>query len=184
MSRADFDKFIERQQAEQKKAEAFDPKQHLQQWLDYLDALYKQINGYLEAYVTKGTAKIEYRDVQLNEDFIGQYTARQLLLNIGRSMVIFKPVGTMLIGSKGRVDVQGPRGNARLGLINKQATNARQLIRVTVSLPGDPAPSQPTPEEVAKIEWAWKIITPAPEMRFIDLTEDTFFDMILSVADA
>ena len=88
----------------------------------------------------------------------------------------------MLIGSKGRVDVQGPRGSARLGLINKKVTHARQLIHVRISLPGDPPPAPESSPE--KIDWAWKIITPAPEMKFIELTEDSFFDMVLGVADA
>jgi hypothetical protein len=184
MSKADFDAFVKRQQAEQEKEADFDPKQQLQEWLDYLNALHQQIAGYLQTYVENGTAKITRRDIQLNEDFIGAYTAPEMILTIGRSTVTFTPIGTMLIGTKGRVDVQGPIGTVRLSLVNKKVTTARQLIQVTIMRPGDRPPAAPTPQEIKQIEWTWKISTPPPEMKFLDLTEDTFFDMILAVANA
>ena len=182
MSRADFDRFVQRKQEEKAQSDSFDPKQQLADWLERLDALYTEIGNFLTPYIDAGKARTEFRPIQMNEEFSGPYEARQMFLSIGTSTIIFKPVGTMLIGSKGRVDVQGPRGSARLGLINRTVTHARQLIQVRVSLPGDrPHAPEPSSEE---IEWEWKIITPAPEMKFIEFNEDNFFDMLLSVADA
>jgi hypothetical protein len=184
MSKSDFDAFVKRQQTEQEKEAAFDPQQQLADWLNYLDTLYKQITGYLKTYTEGGTAGIEYRNITLNEDFIGGYVAQEMILKIGRATVSFTPIGTMLIGTKGRVDVQGPAGTERLHLVNKKVTAARQLVRVTVQRPGDPPPAPPSPEATKQIEWGWKIATPPPEMRFIELTQETFFDMILAVANA
>jgi hypothetical protein len=107
-----------------------------------------------------------------------------MILKIGSATVTFTPIGTMLIGTKGRVDVQGPLGNARLSLVNKRVTSARQLVQVTVRRPGDPPPAPASPEAIRQIEWAWKVITPPPEIKFIELTDETFFDMILAVANA
>lgn len=182
MSKEDFDAFVKRQQAEDEKA-GFDPQQQLREWLGYLNALYEQVEGYLKTYVESGTAKTERRDVQLNEEFVGDYVAQKLFLTIGRSIVTFTPIGTMLIGAKGRVDVQGALGTARLILINKQVTSANQLIRVTVTRAGDQPPTPPAEQSINQIEWAWKISTPPPEMKFTELTQDTFFNMILSVAN-
>jgi hypothetical protein len=68
-------------------------------------------------------------------------------------------------------------------LTNKEVSNARQLIQVTVTVVGS-RPPPPPPDQVKKqIEWAWKISTPPPEMKFIDLTQESFFDMILAVVD-
>jgi hypothetical protein len=184
MSKSEFDAFVKRQQAEEQKGPAFDPKQQLNEWLNHLDALYKQITVYLQAYVESKAARIEYNDIQLNEEFVGPYAARELFLHIGRSTVIFTPIGTMLIGMKGRVDVRGPSGRATLYLINKQVTTARSLIRVTVTRVGDPAPSPPLAEAIKKIEWVWKIGTPPPDVKFIELTQEAFFGMVLEVANA
>ena len=185
MTKPDFDAFVKRQQAkEQEEGAALNPKQELEQWLGYLDALYEQIEEYLASYIKNRSTKIEYLNIQLNEDFIGPYSARKLLLKIGLSTVTFTPVGTMLIGTKGRVDVQGPLGVARLSLVNKLVTSARQLVQVTVRRVGDPPPAPPSPEAVKAIQWTWKISTPPPEMKFIELTRDAFFDMIIAVANA
>lgn len=183
MSKADFDAFVKRQQVDEEEKVGFDPAKELREWLEYLNALYEQIKGYLKTYVDNGTAKITLRDIRLNEEFSGGYTASELILTIGRSTVTFTPIGTMLIGSKGRVDAQGPLGKVRLALVNKAVTNARQLIQVTARVVGDPPPS-PTPKRAKQhIEWAWKISTPPPEMEFIELTQSAFFNMILALAN-
>lgn len=183
MSKSDFDAFVKRQQADEEKKADLDPKQQLREWLDYLSALYKQIEGYLQTYVDSGAAKITRRNIQLNEEFIGAYTAPEWILTIGRSTVTFTPVGTMLIGTKGRVDVQGPLGKARLVLVNKKITDARQLIQVTVTRVDDSPPALPTEQAIKQIEWTWKLSTPPPDMKFTELTQDTFFNMILAVAN-
>ena len=110
MTKSEFDAFVQKQQAEADKVAGFDPKQQLQEWLDYIDLLYKKINDYMAKYIAANTASITYNDMTLTEDFSGSYSIRRMLLKIGRSTVTFTPIGTMLIGSKGRVDVQGPRG--------------------------------------------------------------------------
>jgi hypothetical protein len=184
MSRSDFDEFVKRQQAEQQQAASFDPKEQLDQWFGYLDALYNEITSYLRTYIERGTAQIDYRNVSLNEEFLGVYETRQMILKIGRFTVTLTPIGTMLIGVKGRVDVQGPSGRATLFLVSKLATSARSLIHVTIRRPGDPPPSRSSPEPIRQIEWTWKIGTPPPEMKFIELTQEAFFDMILEVANA
>jgi hypothetical protein len=68
-------------------------------------------------------------------------------------------------------------------LVNKLATSARQLISVSVRRVGDPPPALPSPESIKNIEWTWKIIRPPPVMNFVELTQESFFDMVLSVAD-
>lgn len=179
MSRTEFDAFVKRQTAEANE-QKFDAKQQLREWLEYLDDLHNQIRGFLKEYVDGGTASITTRPIELNEEFIGAYNAPELTVAIGSAKVIFKPVGTLLIGSKGRVDVRGPHGNARLTLMNKKVTNARQLITVTVSVQGDPPKEK---KAVEPIEWAWKIISPPPQMTFSELTQDSFFDMILALTN-
>jgi hypothetical protein len=177
---SDFDAFVQRQQELQKQPEAFNPDRELRRWRQDLTTLYKKIEGYLKKYVDGGAAAISYAKVTLNEEFAGTYEVQKMRLSIGPSIVTFTPVGTMLIGARGRVDVQGPHGRGRLVLIGKDVTSAHQMIRVTVSeTPRSPRP-HPDP---GSIEWIWKISTLPPEMKFIDLTEDTFFDMILAIAN-
>lgn len=184
MSRSDFDEFIRRQRAaKEATSKSFDPERELQEWRQYLKTLYDTIEQFMASYIEQGSAEIDYRDIELNEEFSGPYKVEQMSLTIGASIVTFKPVGTMLIGSKGRVDVQGPRGAGRLALVGKNISRARQMISVTIVNPASPQNEKPNQKQ-QPIEWVWKIITPAPQMQFIDLTENSFFTLIISVADA
>lgn len=184
MDRSEFEQFIRRQQAESNEvSEGFDPVAQVQEWKDYLASLYSSIENIMAPFTATKSARLEFKEIQLVEDFSGPYQVDMLTLSIGIATILFKPIGTMLIGSKGRVDVQGPRGSARLGLVNKKLSDARQMIRVSVHVSGSPPPPPP-PSQHGPIEWAWKIISPAPQMQFVDLSEDAFFDMISSITDA
>lgn len=182
MSRADFDALLKRQAAEKSQPEGFDPNRQLEEWQSYLSKLYTDIGVYLREYVTTGKASISMEDITLNEDFSGPYTVQQMNLRIADAMVILEPIGTMLIGSKGRVDVQGPRGSARLSLMNRKTINVRQMIRVRVMIGNEPEPPQ-EPDQ-GPIDWVWKIMKSTPDVDFVELTEDSFFGMIIGVIDA
>jgi hypothetical protein len=104
-----------------------------------------------------------------------------MVLRIGRQDIVLKPIGTLLIGFKGRVDVEGPIGRAQIALVDKKAFGVASLVHVTVGAGGKlpVAPKKP-PEE---IEWAWKIVTPPPERRFVEITQQTLSQLILDVAN-
>ena len=151
MARSDFDRFVQRKKDEESISTAFDPKQQLEEWRQYLDALYADVTKFLKPYIDGGTARIEFRSIDLNEEFSGLYKVQQLLIHFGNSTITFRPIGTMLIGSKGRVDVHGPRGIVRLVLINKRITQASQLIqtiRVMIYGQPDPDPEFPSPPKI------------------------------------
>jgi hypothetical protein len=185
MANADFDAFVKRQQAAKTATAKVDWGKERDQWLGYLDNLYERIRSYMESYISEEAAQIAFRDITLIEDNIGAYIARQMVLTIGLQQVVFTPIGTLLIGTKGRVDVSGPAGKTRLTLIQDKVTHARQLIQVTIHEVGGgrappPLPAPPLPE---LINWVWKIVSPPPEMKFTELTQQTFFDMILEVVN-
>jgi hypothetical protein len=137
--------------------------------------LYSKIELFLTKYIAAGEITFEYRDHHLNEENIGAYTARMMIPRIGRQEIILTPVGTLLIGAKGRVDVAGPAGKTRFLLVNRDAT--KPTFRVVT--PGAPR-KEGEPEE---IHWAWKIATSPPDIRFIELTPESLFQALLEVAN-
>lgn len=183
MAISEFDEFIRRQNEKKRELGALDIEKELREWRECLKNLYGSIEKYMAAYVESGQAKIDYKSIQLNEEFSGPYEVDQMSLSIGPSVVLFKPVGTMLIGAKGRVDVQGAHGSARLVLVSHKVEKAQQLIDISISFSGaETVPAGKRDHD--SIQWVWKLATPAPNMRFIDLDEQTFFNMVLSVGDA
>ncbi len=174
----DFDEFVQRQQLESGEAEA-DWKAERDSWLNYLEGLYRQIQSFLSAY-TSDKVKVSYLDIILNEENLGSYTARRMLIKIGRQEITMTPVGTLIIGAKGRVDVEGPAGRFRLVLVDRDAQGPRIKVAVTVGKT-DPPKAEISPKE---IEWAWKIATNPPTIRYVELTQEAFFDALLEIVNA
>jgi hypothetical protein len=175
-NRSDFDAFVKAQQKAAQDTE-IDWNKERDEWLAHLDDLYERVEALLGDYVTSGQILLRYQQVQLNEEDIGTYSARRLIIKIGGKEIVLEPIGTLLIGTKGRVDVTGPAGSTRLMLVDKDATRPR--VGVTVQThPGRP----PVPEPPAKsVDWTWKLVTSPPTVRYIELTQDSLFRALLEV---
>ncbi|HLW84319.1 MAG TPA: hypothetical protein VKR60_03835 [Candidatus Sulfotelmatobacter sp.] len=182
MASKDFDEFVKRQQGGASVAAVeINWEKERDEWLAHLDRLYSKIESFLKKYVSSGQIKYEYRPIDLNEENIGSYSAKQMVLRIGRQEVDLVPIGTLLIGSKGRVDVRGPGGRAQILLVDGKVSDPRSLIHVTVGV-GGKLPLPPG-KRTREIDWEWKILTRPPERRFIEITQQTFFDLIMEVAN-
>ncbi len=86
----------------------------LLEWQENLKVLYGTIESYLQPFTENGKIKITYRDVQLYEDGLGDYTVQEAAITLGEKTLSLKPIGTLLIGAKGRVDLTGAYGSAKL----------------------------------------------------------------------
>ncbi len=180
MSRADFDDFLKRQDSMSAQIKPIDPAVQLEEWRAHLSKLYQRVQQLLRQYAERGVVQISFRKVELNEEFSGPYDIDVMDLRIAGALIVFQPIGTMLIGAKGRVDVKGPKGVMRLVLIRADVTQPSQLIRVRVMIAGEPQQDEQVPESSA--DWVWKISPPPPVTRYIELNEDSFFDLLLNVA--
>jgi len=181
MEVTEFDEFVKRQQEAAAGVASVDWDRERKEWLDYLDKLYRKIESLLDKYVSSGQIQLGYRQVELNEENIGSYAAKQMVLRIGPKNVVLEPIGTLLIGSKGRVDIIGPAGKAQLLLVDSKASEPASLIHVTVGRAGN-LPSGPT-KSLRVIKWEWRIVTRPPERRFIEITQQTLFQLIMEVAN-
>ena len=175
-----FDDFVKRQQSTSDGLRAFDGERERAEWLAHLSDLYALIEDVLRPYIEKGSITIDYDNISLSEEGIGEYDAKQMVMRIGRQRVTFTPVGTMLIGTKGRVDVEGTAGRARLILTDRHAKKPRVVVTVHRG-PGTPPP---TTDPITAVDWTWKIATMPPQIEYIDLTRDSLFEMVMEVANA
>jgi len=175
-NKSDFDAFVQAQQKSAQDAE-IDWNKERDEWLAHLDALYKKIEELLGDYVKSGQILLRCQDVQLNEDDIGTYCAPRLTIKIGGKEIVLDPVGTLLIGTKGRVDVTGPAGFTRLMLVDKDAARPRVMVAARVNSKRSPVPEPPD----KPVDWTWKLATSPPTVRYIDLTQDSLFRALLEV---
>jgi hypothetical protein len=178
-----FDDFVRRQQQSSVETETIDWDKQRKEWLRYLDELYSTIESFLREYTSAGQIKIGYQDITLDEENLGSYSARKMILRIGRQEVFFLPVGTLLIGAKGRVDMIGPGAKAQMLLVDKRASWAGDLIvSVEIAAGGKSVAPSESPRQ-QEIEWEWRILSRPPERRFVEITRQSLFDLIMEVAN-
>jgi hypothetical protein len=172
-----FDEFIKKQNESagvEKKGLSIEQEKSM--WLGKINELYALVEDSLSEYICTGLAQFAKNDISITEELIGKYAVQEALINLGRQVIKLTPVGTFLIGARGRVDMKGPMGNVRFVIVPPDSTGPR--IRITIGdseVPADPI----IPPET----WAWKIATPPPRVTYIDLTKESFREALMGVVN-
>jgi len=178
MTRQAFEDFINRQAAGTAEQE-INWAQQRDEWLQYLDQFYETVKRFVDEYVRAGKIQLTFHSKEMHEEDIGEYEAKSLELKIGSSTIRFNPVGTNLIAAKGRVDMIGAKGTVKFVLVPKDSAGPRITFHVYTENEKPPAaePAQ------AVTEWAWKISTPPPNVRFMEIEEESFYTAMMEVTN-
>lgn len=161
-----FEKFLE-QEAEEESS-VIDYEQEKKEWLTKIDEFYALIQEFIGNYLKQGKIIQEWKIIQLQEDYFGEYDVKQLMLKIGKKRLIFKPIGRFLIGfNRGRIDLSSDIGTVRF-----------------VLLPKDLESPQITDFNNSHAKWCWKIATSPPKVSYLELTEQSFFESLMEVINA
>ena len=179
MATSDFSAFIEEQTTLPTGEPEVDWEQQREEWLQYLGQFYRLVEEFMGEYVHQNKVRLRRGTKKLNEEFIGEYAADTMALDIGPNSIIFDPVGTNLIGAKGRVDMQGAKGVVKFVLVPEDATTIGWQVHVTVG--ADPLPELKPAKPVEK--WEWKIATPPPKVRCVELCRESFQDAVMEVVN-
>lgn len=177
MSKKNFESFLEKQDLKKIEEERIDWNERRKAWLRHIDKFYQIIQGFLKEYLNRGKINIDFSPLTLNEEYIGSYETKELHLMMGNQEAVFSPVGTRMIGSRGRIDLEGKAGKVRFVLVDKDKESSGISARVCID--GD-FPKEKDSEK-KKIAWTWKIATPPPSVSLVNLNEDSFFDALMEV---
>ena len=187
---SEFDAFVKGQQSAASDGGPENWESERLEWLRHLDELYKIIESFLAEYIASGAIKRGYREITLNEENIGSYAARQMILKIGGREITLAPVGAFIFGAKGRVDAVGPAGRFSFLLVHSEAS--RPQFKVTAGAGGKPDAPQAIRQA---IKWDWKIAwseplptwgpTPrrAARIQYIELSRESLFPRLMAVAN-
>lgn len=95
-----------------------------EKWLTELNFLLSFISSELSA-AGVPSEQMELTHHRIHEETLGSYVADGLKLDIGSGWVTFEPIGSVIIGGYGRVDVKGPAHNEKVKLIAHDANEQR-----------------------------------------------------------
>ncbi|WIG83823.1 hypothetical protein KFZ68_20565 (plasmid) [Photobacterium damselae] len=172
MSKKDFDSFLSKHEKQQQES-TIDWIKQKDEWLDYIDAFYKQIETWFTPYIKDERVSYSYSPKALVEDHIGSYNVKNMKIDFAGQSVVLEPVGTLLIGTKGRIDMEGARGRVQFILADKNSPGFN--VRASIN--------KPRPEEKPKdIKWVWKLVLrDSRSVKFEDFNESNFFDALMEI---
>lgn len=177
MSKQDFEKLLNNYQ--QPPVIEIDWEAQKQEWLSFINQFYQSIELWLKPYIDQNKLSFSYKKSQFIEDNIGSYEANVMNINFAGQQVTIKPIGTLLIGTKGRIDMEGTRGRAQFILADKESKGPK--ITVTVSIDGKP----PTPKEATRApNWTWKLVRrEAARIAYDEFNENNFFNALMEIVN-
>jgi hypothetical protein len=175
----DFENFLANQSQKAKSHGNVDERK--QAWFAKIEELYSKTEQLLRKYTRSGNIQLTRGSVTIHEQLLGSYQVETLKLNLRFNNAEFKPVGTYLFGSPGRVDLTGRSGTVRFvlvppdifkpSLIAGNLTRNKGASRAEIEKPLDIGP------------YVWKISTNPPAIRYSEITEKSLTDAIMAVAN-
>ena len=139
----------------------------INEWRDYLRQLYDFAASALATHVESEEVTISYGKKILSEQALGSYEVPTMKIQFAGHEVMLDPIGTMFIGSKGRVEMSGSNSMVALMLIRKRT---KQEIATDTS--GDES----------KVEWIWTIWKEPLSKAPVLLSKDAFLDALAEVS--
>jgi hypothetical protein len=125
---------------EQEKQEKQDRPALIAGWRAAVDALLTQIRSHLSEYEQDGSLVIKQRGMRLTEENLGAYEISAMDIQAGPILLLVQPVGLMVPGAEGRVDMhrQGrPSEERRIMLLLMRPSGATSMPVWFITLPRD-----------------------------------------------
>jgi hypothetical protein len=93
-----------------------------QWWQLEVKNLFDEMEKWLESLIQDHLIYFRRQEKSISEEPLGTYGIQSAIISLGKSNVSLEPVGTIIFGSFGRIDVNGPQGSVILRLQAEQAT--------------------------------------------------------------
>jgi hypothetical protein len=88
--------------------------------LDQIEQFYRRINEWLQPLKSKNLLDYSFEEVIIKEENLGVYQTKRMAIFLQNEKVILEPIGTLLMGVRGRIDMNGRYGNVKFVLVNKK----------------------------------------------------------------
>ena len=179
-----FDEFVKRRLNEAQKfksSETLDWHKTREEWIQSLNHLDSKMEKYLKKYTEADQIQVSREKIQISEEYLGNYAAEKITIQIGNDKVVAKPIGRMMIGAAGRVDLIGARGMLRIVLLDKGEPATR--TRIEIGRKAEEKTGWHPIQSIKISERGWYIATLPPRITATALSADAFRDALMELSD-
>lgn len=89
-------------------------------WQNKVGELETQVKEWLRPLIDSGTIKFSQWTVRITEETLGTYSIPTVQIELRHRNLWLRPIGSVIVGGFGRINVDGPAGNAMLILTNER----------------------------------------------------------------
>lgn len=179
MGKKEFDIFLKKEAQYQKPEVNWSYEK--KNWLANLENLFSDVQTWLREYVDAGKVRLEFNDIDIQEEVLGTYQAKELKIFIGNKMALLTPIGTILIGTRGRADLSGRAGTIKFILADKNATGPKIEVNVFTEDNKINEGKSQGHKPKTPLNLVWKITSNPPKIDYTDLNQDTFLQCLMEV---
>lgn len=148
-------------------------------WVSKINDLYKEVQEWLAPLVPE-VLRIELGTMPVYEERLGSYEAPYININVDFEVVKLNPIGTIIIGAFGRIDLIGEEGSVKILL---EQRGHRPQIRVYIGQAEIARfDKQPKPPDYDHMETEWIVPTEKGRpKKYHILTREVFYDALKRV---
>lgn len=156
----------------------FNPQDRIERYKQRVEELYNLISDdWLHENVEAGLISIIREPVKIIEERLGEYELDSLIITIDEKRIILKPYGTILIGTRGRIDISCSTRNGMFILTGENVKSPRVHIVVTVN--GEKPRKRKETEEPGKE--VWKFVNRSGMMQYVSLDKKSFKQILMDL---
>lgn len=137
------------------------------------DFFYQVENIWLKDYINNGVS-IASEVTTIFEERLGNYTVDSRLITIGCHKIKLTPIGTILIGTPARIDMEYGSSSTMFVMVGENITCAGDQIVITVN--GERTRKRKDPGQLV-----WKYVKNNRQRNYVTVTTDTFQKAIMAL---
>lgn len=156
------------------KSSEFNPEERIKAFIGWVNSLYANIDEWLSEELMSGAITTKTVRITITEERLGAYEVMEKWIQIGRARITLHPVGTIMIGTKARVDMEYGARKMMLVRVGENVNESRNLISLRIA--GEPAsPKKPADKVV------WKVVKDRKRLSYVTLTKESFENIIMEL---
>lgn len=131
----DFNAFLkalqDKEKAKREKRRQFDPEERIYRFQTLVSDFFNVLEtDWFGDSVAKGLMTIEREQISICEDVLGLYNTEKCRLIMGSEKIEFVPIGTVLLGTDGRIDMKYGRNEVMFVHVGEKVKRASDLMAV------------------------------------------------------
>lgn len=106
---SDLNDFLQKKLEEKTKSE-FNAQEEKKKWINRVDEIFSNIKKWIDEPVKNNLVEVTEQEIEINEERLGKYKISSLVIRSLWDTVYITPIGRMILGAIGRIDILSTKG--------------------------------------------------------------------------